>query len=1133
MKNTLKKLLAAVLLLALALSAAAPALAEAAKEAEAPKVVRVGWFDSSFCYWDAFGRRCGIDYEYRQKISAYTGWTYEYVEDSWPNLFEKLEKGEIDLLADVSYKPEREEFLAYPDLPMGSETYYVYINAGNDEILTDDLSTFNGKQIGVNKGSIQQGFLQDWADKNGLDIEIVPLTCEEDEANNMVIRGTLDGLAAIYSVSADSRIFPVCRIGSSDYYYAVNKSRPDLLAELNMALAAIHEEDPYFNERLSEERVAGTRTTASLTPDEIDWLESHPVVRVGFTENLLPFCAADAKTGSLTGALKDFLAHAGNVIGNTKISFDTKPYPSTAAALEALKAGEIDCVFPVCLSDYDAEQQDVRLTNPAMKTGMNEVMHAMDSETLSRDSTVSIAITTGNVNVETFIKEQYPSCRILSFPDENACYAAVADRTAGCTLISNYRVPAAEEAFRRYNLYSVPTGEHIPLSFAVRRADRELYFILNKSILTTQSGEMDSALASYMRSTGKVTFEQFMKDHWLLVLIVVAVLLLLVIFILLQRLSAQRKAHEQKRALEEAAAAAELKQTIASLLDNMPGRSFTKDAKTGVYLACNQTFADYARKKSPEEVVGLTAEDLFDPSLAEHLIADDRMALSMDEPYIFFEELPDASGTPRQIKTTKLKYTDANGRLCILGFSQDVTDSFRVRIRRDEAATKESYEKARASGIIFTHIAQALARGYSDLYYIDLNTEEYIEYRPDTKNGSLTEVRRGWHFFEECQDEITQFVYAEDREAMQKALDRKTLLEALDKNDTFMITYRLAGEQEPVYVMMNVTRMRDDDRYIVLGVTDVDEQAKQRNASMRVEEEQTAYNRLSALAGDFLCVYVVDPETGRYREFSAMAVYMTLSQAKEGPDFFAVTREEIRKFIHPGDLARFLAVFTKENVLSEVRQNGLFTLTYRLYMEGRPRYVQLKAAMVEEKAGYRLIIGMNDIDNQVRQEEKYVDNLAQAKIEATVDGLTGVKNRHAYLMAEERINSQIAEDPSREFAVVLLDVNDLKRVNDTEGHAAGDEYLRAACRRICKTFAHSPVFRVGGDEFAVISQGEDYAEIDALMAAMEESNEEARKTGGIVIAAGMAKREGEKTVAQVYEKADRNMYENKAKLKQS
>lgn len=132
------------------------------------KVVRVGWFDSSFCYWDQFGRRKGIDYEYQQKISAYTGWTYEYVEDSWSNLLQMLIDGEIDLLSDVSYTEERTAYMSFPDLPMGAEAYYIYVNAANREISAQDISTFNGKRIGVNQGSVQEGFLKEWAEKTGL-----------------------------------------------------------------------------------------------------------------------------------------------------------------------------------------------------------------------------------------------------------------------------------------------------------------------------------------------------------------------------------------------------------------------------------------------------------------------------------------------------------------------------------------------------------------------------------------------------------------------------------------------------------------------------------------------------------------------------------------------------------------------------------------------------------------------------------------------------------------------------------------------------------------------------------------------------------------------------------------------------
>lgn len=584
-----------------------------------------------------------------------------------------------------------------------------------------------------------------------------------------------------------------------------------------------------------------------------------------------------------------------------------------------------------------------------------------------------------------------------------------------------------------------------------------------------------------------------------------------------------------QRDLKEAQKIAELKRTISSLLDNMPGINYTKDAETGEYLACNQAFATYAHKDSPEGVIGLKPADIFDPVTSGRAAEEDRIALSMDGPYIFFEDVQDAAGNPRQLQTTKLKYIDASGRLCVLGMSQDVTDM--VRIRRENATTKEAYEKARSTGIIHTHIAQALARGYTDLYYVNLDSEEFIRYHTDEKNGTLTEVQRGYHFFEECQTAIEQQVYPDDREAVQKALERKTLAAALERNRNFAITFRLGPEDRTSYVTVNASRMVDNDRYIVLGLSNADEQMKQRRAAERVREEQSAYARINALVGDFLCVYVVDPADGRYRQFSANADFRSFGLAREGGDFFADVREKGSAAVYPEDLGRFLTAVTRENVMTEVEQCGIFTLSFRLVMEDKPHYVQLKAAAVEEKEGKRLVIGLNDIDAQVRQEEKYVSSLAKARMEASVDALTGVKNRHAFLMAEERLNDQIAENEEKEFAVVILDVNDLKKVNDTEGHAAGDQHIREACKIICELFRHSPVFRLGGDEFAVIVQGSDYACIDELIGQMDKRNAEAQKSGGIVIACGMARRTDDAAVASVFERADQNMYENKSRLK--
>ena len=534
--------------------------------------------------------------------------------------------------------------------------------------------------------------------------------------------------------------------------------------------------------------------------------------------------------------------------------------------------------------------------------------------------------------------------------------------------------------------------------------------------------------------------------------------------------------------------------------------NYTKDAKTGVYLACNQAFADYAHKKKPENVVGLTAEELFDEETAKHFAEDDKIALSMDGPYVFYEDVKDASGSRRQIKTTKLKYTDESGKECLLGISQDVTDS--VRITRGSVDSKESYEKALSTGIIYTHIAQTLANGYENLFYVDLNTEEFISYRTDDENGTLIENRRGFHFFEECLDIIEEHVSPEDQDAVKAAMDRRTLEDYLEQNHTFMMTFRLIGEKNPKYVSLKITRMRDDDRYIILALTDVSEQINEQNAAAKMREEQIAYNRISALAGDFFCIYVVNPETTQYREISATSGFDSFDRYREGEDFFADSREKAEKQIYPEDQGLFISMVTRERVLEEVEKNGLFTLSYRIILNGAPRYVQLKAVMLEESEGKRLIVGYNDID-----------------------ALTGVKNRNAYRVYEERLNAQIEINRAPEFAIIILDVNDLKKVNDNEGHKAGDQYLRDACRIVCTTFKRSPVFRVGGDEFCVLAQGDDYAHLDELVDQMNAHNDDAVENGGIVVALGMARYEKDEKVALVYERADKKMYENKSELK--
>ena len=103
-----------------------PVAASETKTDTESKTVRVGWYPDSYHITGENGERSGYGYEYEQAVAAYTGWNYEYIKGDWGELVEKLQNGEIDLMAALSYTDERAETMLFSDLPMGKEKYYLY-----------------------------------------------------------------------------------------------------------------------------------------------------------------------------------------------------------------------------------------------------------------------------------------------------------------------------------------------------------------------------------------------------------------------------------------------------------------------------------------------------------------------------------------------------------------------------------------------------------------------------------------------------------------------------------------------------------------------------------------------------------------------------------------------------------------------------------------------------------------------------------------------------------------------------------------------------------------------------------------------------------------------------------------------
>ncbi|MBR6890750.1 MAG: transporter substrate-binding domain-containing protein, partial [Clostridia bacterium] len=287
--------------------------------------------------------------------------------------------------------------------------------------------------------SIQKDLFLQWARQHGIEAELISTTTPEEESLKRLADGTLDAFVTIDIYGDPETAVPVCKIGSSDFYFAVNKDRPDLLVELNAAMNRIQDENKYYNQQLHEKYLGSFNTDRYLSSREKAWLSDHDTIRVGYQDNYLAFCASDPETGELTGALKDYLAYASTCLEDAHLNFEAVSYPTASAAIEAMKRGDVDCVFPANLTDCDSEALDVVMSPPLMRTEMDAVVRASEQKEFVRKQDVVVAVNQGNTNYDMWLSDNYPTWRRAYFEDTPTGLEAVAAGGADCVIISNYR----------------------------------------------------------------------------------------------------------------------------------------------------------------------------------------------------------------------------------------------------------------------------------------------------------------------------------------------------------------------------------------------------------------------------------------------------------------------------------------------------------------------------------------------------------------------------------------------------------------------------------------------------------------------------------------------------------------------
>lgn len=437
-----------------------------------------------------------------------------------------------------------------------------------------------------------------------------------------------------------------------------------------------------------------------------------------------------------------------------------------------------------------------------------------------------------------------------------------------------------------------------------------------------------------------------------------------------------------------------------------------------------------------------------------------------------------------------------------------------IGVRDIDAEKRKELENEKNSRA-YAEIAKSLASLFEIIYHIDIETGSYTEYSSSEAFSNQGFGRSGNDFFERAKEDMKRVIHPDDRENIINKLERNVLLKALRKKGTVSLTYQQLVDNEYHYVNLLAFIQKADKEHIVVGVRNIDAE-KSREA-----QSQTFSDIALALAKRYEVIYLVNIVTNEYTEYSASENYRKLKVGTTGKDFFAESQMNMKRDIYEPDLPMMSTVMQKENLMKGISTYGKVPVNYRLMLDGRPQYVSLYAVRPQDDSDH-IIIAVANIDEAMQKEFAYQDM-------ANKDSLTGVKNKRAYAQAEAELDDYIAKFTQPPFSVVVCDINGLKEVNDTKGHNAGDAFIRNACSIICNIFKHSPVFRIGGDEFAVIMKGSDYDERTHLMEELNKVLEANKHNGMVILAVGISDFDPDldMRVQDVFERADNLMYDNK------
>jgi len=341
--------------------------------------------------------------------------------------------------------------------------------------------------------------------------------------------------------------------------------------------------------------------------------------------------------------------------------------------------------------------------------------------------------------------------------------------------------------------------------------------------------------------------------------------------------------------------------------------------------------------------------------------------------------------------------TEAYGGIYVV-FISDITE--KREQRETDKATRDAVISALTNSYNTVWLINDVAAESCSLYHTDLDEVHAEAIRNALSHARYTDTKTEY---------VDTMVAPEDRDRMQEEISLPYILKQFETRDQFSVDFLRMLESGPRHYRIDIARvfMPGGRTGVMMGFKDVDVEVSQGRAMQQALEDATkakeeyrraavahmTYSKVAqALAGDYFSIYIVDPDTDEFAEYSATKEYDDLGIEKAGKDFFALSRSNMERLVFSGDRDRVLGTFHRRKVMSILERDGHFTMKYRLMTGETPIWVSMKVTLLEDQDGRHLIIGMNNIDAQMKRETEYQRHIAEARTRARNDFLANMSH---------------------------------------------------------------------------------------------------------------------------------------------